>query len=191
MINIENISFSRGTRVILKDFSLAIEDGETVCLFGESGCGKTTLFRLILGLEVPDSGRITGNENKKAAVVFQENRLLPFMTVRKNITLIGCDAKAAEERLAALGLLEFADKYPRALSGGMKRRAAIARALSADFDYLLLDEPFSGMDAENIRAAARYICETAKGKTIILITHSEEEYKLMNARRIDMRRIAE
>lgn len=181
MLSIKNISFSYGEKQVFKDFSLSISQGDRVCLFGESGCGKTTLLRLILGLERPQKGSINKKDGLRFSAVFQENRLLPFDTVYDNITLIGADKSTAEHQLNALGLEGIGDKYPSELSGGMKRRAAIARALSADYDVLILDEPFAGLDSENIISAAKHINETTKDKTIILVTHSEEEAKLLDA----------
>ena len=91
MITIDNISFFYGEKQVLKDFSLKIQKGDRICLIGESGCGKTTLLRLVLGLEKPTNGNIITTQKLKPSVVFQENRLLPFKTVLENITLVGAD----------------------------------------------------------------------------------------------------
>ena len=157
MINLNNVSFSYGDKKILENFNLKVEAGERICLFGESGKGKTTVLRLILGLETPDSGNtvIQGN----ASVVFQENRLLPFETVLGNIRTVKGDEEKARELLEKFGLSDYAEKYPRSLSGGMKRRVAIIRALCSEFDFLVLDEPFAGLDKENIELAAQIINE--------------------------------
>ena len=186
MIKLQNISFAYGEKQVLKDFSLEIKNGDRICLFGESGCGKTTLLRLILGLENLKKGKITIKKGLKPSIVFQENRMLPFKSVIDNITLFGADKETALENLKALGIPETADLKPEELSGGMERRAAIARALSQDFDYLLLDEPFTGLDQATLKITAKHILKVAKDKPIILITHSLEEAKLLKASIINM-----
>jgi hypothetical protein len=181
MIKIHDLSFAYGEKQIFGGFSLEIPDGARSCIFGGSGCGKTTLLRLIMGLEKPADGSIeTGGVRFSA--VFQEDRLLPFKTVLENITLIGAEKETALYMLAQLGIAEAADKYPSELSGGMRRRAAIARALSAEYGCLILDEPFAGLDKENIEKAAALISEGVGGKTLIAVTHSEREAELLGAK---------
>ncbi len=186
MIRIENISFSYGEKKVLTDFSLHIGKHDRICLFGESGCGKTTLLRIILGLEVPERGRIVKEKQAAPSVVFQEDRLLPFKTVMQNITLIGADEETARRQLKALGIESSAGKFPSELSGGMQRRAAIARALSAKYDYLVLDEPFTGLDRANTEAAARHISESLSERPLILVTHSESEAGMLGAEIINL-----
>jgi NitT/TauT family transport system ATP-binding protein len=185
MIKIDNISFGYTKTPVLNNFSLSIGDNDKICLFGESGCGKTTLLRLILGLEKPQKGSINKTKGK-AAVVFQDNILLPFKTVLENITLMGADKDTALFQLKALGIESFANSLPDELSGGMQRRAAIARALSTDFDFLVLDEPFTGLDEDNIKLAAKHILDTVKDKPIILVTHSLYEAELLNTKIIKL-----
>ncbi|MBO5020575.1 MAG: ABC transporter ATP-binding protein [Clostridia bacterium] len=180
MIKFNNVTFGYGKKKIFENFNFHIKDGEKISLFGESGCGKTTLLRLILGLEKAQKGQIIKKEGLKASVVFQENRLLPFKTVLQNITMFS-DEETAIYHLNALGLSDYKNAYPDDLSGGMKRRVAIARALSIDFDFLILDEPFTGLDTENIKLATEHILKTAKDKTIILVTHSPYEIELLGA----------
>lgn len=180
MIKINNLSFAYGKKHIFGGFSLEIPDGARSCIFGGSGCGKTTLLRLITGLEEPADGSIeTGGVRFSA--VFQEDRLLPFKTALGNITLIGADEKTALYNLSALGVGEAAEKYPSELSGGMRRRVAIARALSAEYGCLILDEPFAGLDKENIEKAAALISESVGERTLIAVTHSEREAELLGA----------
>ena len=183
MLKIDNLTFSYGEKMIFNDFSLEINDGEIIWLSGPSGCGKTTLIKLVLGLLKPQKGKIQTN-GMTPSVVFQENRLLPFYTIMQNITLVGGDKALANENLTALGINETADLFPASMSGGMKRRAAIARALSVPFDLLILDEPINGIDERNLRSAANRILKIAKGKTIILITHDPEEAKLLGAKKV-------
>lgn len=184
MIKIENLCFSYGEKQIFRDFSLDIPDNGKVCFFGESGFGKTTLLRLIAGLETPQSGKIVLPENARFSAVFQEDRLLPFMSIADNCILVGSDRRTAERHLEALGIADAADSRPAALSGGMRRRAAIARALCAEFDILLLDEPFTGLDAENIFRAAEYISSLTADKTLLAVTHSPAEARLLGAKEI-------
>ena len=186
MININNISFSYGEKHVIKNFCLKIAEKDRVCIFGESGCGKTTLLRILLGLEIPQSGGVDGIETLKPSVVFQENRLLPFKTVLQNITVIGADESLALFHLTALGLSDVCNEYPAKLSGVMQRRAAIASALSAQYDYLILDEPFSGLDKNNIISAARHISQSLGDRPLIMVSHSASEAELLGARIINI-----
>lgn len=190
MITLNNVSFSYGEKAVLENFSLDIDKSDKICLFGESGCGKTTVTRLILGLLKPDSGEVVKDKQLKPSVVFQENLLLPFKSVLKNITLLGADNKTAEANLEALGIADYKNSLPSSLSGGIERRVAIARALSQDFDFLILDEPFTGLDKENILKAAALILKIAQNKPIILITHSMLEAELLGCKIINMQKIS-
>ena len=180
MIKLNNVYFSYGKTEVLKDFSLSINKNDRISLFGESGSGKTTILRLILGLETPQKGEIQKAENLKPAVVFQEDRLIPFKSVLENITLFGADEETALLYLERLGLKDYANKMPSDLSGGMSRRVALARALSVDFDFLILDEPFTGLDQGNIESVSTLINETLGERPLILVTHSKTEAQLLN-----------
>ena len=175
VIRLKNITMSFGGHTVLNDFSAEIPlDGVTV-IRGASGAGKTTLFRLLLGLEQPDAGEILGMQGRKPAVVFQEDRLLPWATALENVAL-GSDAARADAALSRLGLCESMCQLPRELSGGMKRRVAIARALAYGGDILFLDEPFTGLDEENKRIAARAMLDA--NVPILVITHDDAEADL-------------
>jgi len=186
MIKFNNVSFSYGKNDVLKNFNLEIKKGDRICLFGESGCGKTTVLRLILGLEKTNSGEISKPENLKPAVVFQENRLLPFKTVLENVALFSKDEETAKFHLESLGLGKYLNTYPNKLSGGMKRRVALARALSSEFDYIVLDEAFTGLDNENIVLSSRHILNTIDNRPLIMVTHSKYEADLLGAKIIEM-----
>ncbi len=187
MINFNNVTFSyKGSeKQVLKDFSLNINKGDRIWLSGESGRGKTTVLRLIMGLEKATKGKISVDGNVKISAVFQEDRLIPFVSVGKNISLFSSEEKA-KELLSELSLSEWFDSPIDSLSGGMKRRLSIARALSKDFDLLILDEAFNGLDkdtAENVAAVINKYCE---GKTIITVTHHKNEAEMLSAKEIKL-----
>lgn len=183
MIEFKNVCFSYGEKQVLKHFNLKINDGERICFFGESGRGKTTLLRLVMGLEKPDSGTVTVTGDISA--VFQEDRLLPFKTVKENISFITGNENA-ERVLSLLNLDGEKNVFPSALSGGMARRAAIARALCKNSDIYIFDEPFTGLDRGNIDAAAKAINEYTFGKTVISVLHEKDYASLIDCRIIEI-----
>ena len=209
-IELNDITFCyeghNGVRTALDHVSLAVEDGEFVCLVGRSGCGKTTLLRLIAGLQSPASGQIlldgkpiTGPGTDRA-VVFQNYALFPWMTARKNVEFgirqANRTLSRSEIRERALDFLEkvsmsdAADQFPCELSGGMRQRVAIARALAMDTDILLLDEPFGALDAR-IRKELQLLLEQLwqsgeRRKTVIFVTHDIAEAALLADRVIYM-----
>jgi len=177
--------------VALQDFSLDIKQGEIVCLLGPSGCGKTTVLRILAGLENPSSGDVllVGKPIKKAGpdrgMVFQEFALFPWRTVRKNIEF-GLEVKGVtpEKRselssryIDLVGLKGFEDAHPKELSGGMKQRVGIARALANEPAVLLMDEPFGSLDAQTRNLMQKELLRiwAATGKTILFVTHSVDE----------------
>lgn len=182
-IVLNGIRKSYGDRIILADYSDVFEAGQVHAIMAPSGRGKTTLLRLILGLEPPDEGNITGVPERKAAV-FQENRLCPGLSVLGNIrAAVGRSVSTAKIQvlLGDLGLSDSALLPARHLSGGMARRAALARALLYGADLLALDEPFAGLDEENRQAAGEAILRHAAGKTVLLVTHRPEDAELLHA----------
>lgn len=169
------------SKKIFNNFSFKVPASGRVCLTGKSGCGKTTLLRLISGLEKPESGQINIPKNTNFSFVFQEDRLLPWLTSEENVALVTRDTKAVERAFEAVNLTEFKKEYPASLSGGMRRRVAIARALAFSGDILLLDEPFTGIDIENKKKIAENILKIYKGKPIILVSHIKEDAELLQA----------
>ena len=185
MYELKHIDFSYGAKLVLKDFSLSLPQKGVVCLFGSSGLGKTTVLRLIAGLEKPKNGSLEGFENKRITFIFQEDRLLPWRTAKENVALaLGNTTEAKEKALAvlsSLGLENDADRYPDEMSGGMCRRVAAARALAPESDIILADEPFTGLDEENRRVLAAALREKAKNELVVVVTHIEDEAALLNA----------
>jgi NitT/TauT family transport system ATP-binding protein len=173
----------------LLDTSLDIARGELLCLIGPSGCGKSTLLNVIGGLLTPTTGvvhvgdtLVRGPLPQQVAYVFQENALFPWSTVIENVKLgMMFQGVARNEReprahraLEAVGLSEFADHYPGQLSGGMRQRAALARALSLETDIILMDEPFGALDEQTrmVLGEDLSVLLSQTGKTIIFVTHS-------------------
>lgn len=177
--------------VALRDVDLAVEPGEFVCVVGASGSGKSTLLRLLSGLIPATSGRITRSgevvdgPSRESAMVFQSDNLLPWRTVLDNaaygLRLAGvprAEARAlATERLELVGLGHALDRYPRQLSGGMRQRVNIARALAVDPQVMLLDEPFAALDAQTreIMSAELLRIWSADRKTVVFVTHQIDE----------------
>lgn len=198
MIRFEHVNKSFGAEKVLVDFSLHIEDGEFLTVIGRSGCGKTTMLRMINGLQIPDSGKVLveGQDVAKADLialrrrigyVIQNKGLFPHMTVEENITyvpVISGKKDKQENRKLALRLLqtvglaqEMADRYPAELSGGQQQRVGIARALAADAKILLMDEPFGALDEITKRAMQDEMLSLQKKlhMTIVFITHDIRE----------------
>jgi NitT/TauT family transport system ATP-binding protein len=194
-IRIQNVSHrfgeageARNVRALL-DTSLDVARGELLCLIGPSGCGKSTLLNIVGGLLAPTTGSVevlgkpvAGPRPRDVAFVFQEHALFPWNTVRENVDLgmrfqgVAAAERASRARRAieAVGLKEFVDHFPGQLSGGMRQRAALARALSLQTDILLMDEPFGALDEQTrmILGEDLSVLLAATGKTIVFVTHS-------------------
>ena len=175
MIKIKNVSFSFGSDKIISDLSFDIEEGKTYCIMGKSGVGKTTLMKIIAGLLRCDNGEIICDKNLKKSFIFQENRLIPQMSVYENLRYVTKNEDAINNALIATSLSDEKEKYPDELSGGMARRAAIARAVAFGGDVYFIDEPLYGLDIKTSAGILELIKETVKNKTAVIITHSPEE----------------
>jgi len=175
-MNLLSVSFTFEKKQVLRDFSLELPDKGIVVIMGRSGCGKTTLLRLIAGLEQPKSGQIL-NTAKKPAFLFQEDRLLPQLTVWQNLMLIQPLGGTQEvtRRLQQMGLSEEAESYPDQLSGGMKRRVALARALCYEGDVLILDEPLKGLSPEHRRQLWPILMAEGEKRLVLWVSHDNEE----------------
>jgi ABC-type nitrate/sulfonate/bicarbonate transport system ATPase subunit len=183
----------------LRDVSLAVGESEFCTLIGPSGCGKSTLLGMLGGLVMPDAGRllidgepIKGPDPRRVATVFQDPGLFPWRTALENVELglelQGVAAarrrRVAEELLGPLGLAGFAGKYPRELSGGMKQRVAIGRALAIDAKILLMDEPFGALDEQTRLLMGEWLLDIWRRtrKTVIFVTHSLHEALFLSTR---------
>lgn len=202
MLQIENVTkqFENGF-VALGGVSFQVNAGEIVSLVGTSGCGKSTLLRTIAGLDVPTSGRVAigdktiNSPHPAVSIIFQEPRLMPWLTVRQNVEF-GLErispkqkVRLATSTLERVGLAQFARSLPHQLSGGMAQRVAIARALVTNPAILLLDEPFSALDAFTRIKLQEHLVQiwTCDRPTMLLVTHDIEEALVLSDRIIVMR----
>lgn len=181
MLRVENIHIELMTAPIIDNLSFQIASGECLCLVGPSGCGKTTVLRAIAALQEITSGSIQ-HSFQRLAFLFQEPRLLPWRSALENVALVAPHKQAAIPAL--LQRLGFAsgdfDKYPHELSGGMRQRIALARALIIEPDLLLMDEPFSALDHQLRRALQHLIAEKIQaGMAVCLVTHDRDEAVLL------------
>lgn len=176
-----------GDRITLAttNVNFTVRRGEFVCIVGPSGCGKTTVLRILAGLEQLLSGEVRIDSTTQPAMVFQEASVLPWLTVAQNVafplSLKGVPRQKQRDRvgelLALTGLTEFADAHPHQLSGGMKQRVSVARALVDDRDILLMDEPFGALDEQTRLTLQQELLRIWErtGKTVVFITHSVDE----------------
>ena len=182
-IRVENLCKAYGGEAVLKNLTFTAAPGIT-CIMAPSGTGKTTLLRILLGLEKPDSGVVSMPKDCRWSAVFQEDRLLEQLDAAGNLRFaLGAayEEQAACLLLEELGLETAAGKSVRDYSGGMRRRLALARALLAPFDALVLDEPFSGLDGENRNRAIACIRRETAGKPVLLVTHDESDVAALEA----------
>jgi len=174
-IDIKNLTKCFGDKLLFDDFSYTFTEGQPTCILGESGCGKTTLLQMILGLEKPDEGCIEKSPGR-ISTVFQEDRLCEAFNPYVNIRMV-CPEATHEEIDAELSRLGFklTHQSVSTLSGGEKRRVALVRAAMYGGDLFILDEAFRGLDPQTRMAAMEYMKEKSRGKTCIIVTHDEQE----------------
>ena len=188
-ISVKNLQKAYGKQKVLTGVTFTATDERITCIMAPSGVGKTTLLRILLGLEQPDGGTVSLPRNCRWAAVFQEDRLLEQLDAMENLRFVlgnELDEGDAGALLRELGLEEPAGKPVRDFSGGMKRRVALARALLAPADALALDEPFAGLDEENRGRAIACIRERTAGKPVFLVTHDEVDAIDLEARVIHL-----
>jgi ABC-type nitrate/sulfonate/bicarbonate transport system ATPase subunit len=180
-----------GVVPVLRGLDLEVAEGELVCVLGPTGCGKTTLLRILSGLEPPSAGEVSvagrapGEDNDAVGMVFQQNSLLPWRRLDRNVAfpleMAGASTRAARAKAAPflrlVGLEGFDRAYPYELSGGMQQRAAIARALAGDRSVLLMDEPFGALDDQTRLTLQKVLLEIRDERrmTVLFVTHNIEE----------------
>lgn len=186
MLEIKNLSVSYGKNQVYENFSLSADERVITCILGESGCGKTTLLNAVAGL-INYGGEIT---DTKVSYVFQTHRLVPNLTVLKNLTLIGAERERAEDMLARVGLKEKAEVYPSSLSGGEAQRVSLCRALLFASDIVLMDEPFSSLDLKT-KLSAMLLTQKLlleEGRGALFVTHDIDEALYLSDRIVVMKK---
>ncbi len=175
MLKLDNISLSYEKKIIIDSLSYEFEDGKNTLIMGDSGIGKTSLLNIIASTLKASGGKLESSY-EKISYVFQEPRLFEWLTALENVSIVS-NKENAEELLTLMGLEDSFDKYPSELSGGMKQRVSIARALAYEPDLILLDEPFKGLDEERRREVAEILFKSLKGTTTIIVSHDKEDMK--------------
>jgi NitT/TauT family transport system ATP-binding protein len=177
-LRVRNVKKSYGRLKVIDGVSFDVEEGDFVCLIGESGCGKTTLLKMIAGIEDADEGEIVFTKSR-IGFVFQDDRLLPWRTALKNVMfgleVMDMELEKAKKALELVGLGGFENYYPKQLSGGMRQRVGIARALAIEPDLLLMDEPFASLDAQTRERMQEELLKIISRKTVVFVTHSIDE----------------
>ena len=174
---------------ILKNVNITLEDSSIYCLMGASGIGKTTLLRILMGLERADSGCISGIDTKNISCMFQEDRLIPDLSAIDNVRIVlRRKNNRAEVRNNLLSILpdDSLDLPVSSLSGGMKRRVALARALSYPGKLIILDEPFTGLDKDAKLNVINYILKIRNNRTLLIATHGTDDADLLGAKIIKL-----
>ena len=188
-LTLEGVTLYRRGHLLLHELWLDVSPGEIVAVMGPSGAGKTTLLRTVAGLAAPDDGSVTRPSNR-VAVVFQDPRLLPWRTALQNIELV-CepgDKQRARTWLSRVGLANETDLYPRALSGGMRQRVAVARALAYEAPVVLVDEPFANLDDATASALRHELALHLRDqrRTVLWVTHHKGEANTVAERVLTM-----
>lgn len=192
-LKIRGISKSFDGKKVLRNVNASFPAGSVTCLLGPSGYGKTTLLRIIAGLEKPDAGSV-GGVPEQIGFVFQEDRLCEDFSAVSNVRLVTGKSMPKEEivrHLTEIGLGDSLDKPVREYSGGMKRRVAIVRAVCYPAELLILDEPFKGLDEKLRLEVIGYIRKYSKGKTVLCVTHEPEDAERLGGKNIEMEQISE
>lgn len=184
MFSLRNVGLNYGDLKVLEGFDFAGDKRQSICLFGASGVGKTSILNILAGIVKPQSGRVSSS-HRRMAYIFQQPRLVPWFTVRENLAVGLYDLGLSpherlgrvENILPLLGLTEFIDFYPGQLSGGMKQRVSVGRAFVIEPDLILLDEPFTGLDENNKRDMQRLLSSLRDRHscTSVMVTHDVRE----------------
>ena len=188
-IQIKNVCKSFNDQLVLNNINLELANNHIYCLMGPSGMGKTTLLRIILGLETKDSGAIKGIKRGEIATMFQENRLCEELTPIDNVMLVipGKASRAAiRNNLAQILPADCLNQPVSELSGGMKRRVALARTMNYPSKMIIMDEPFTGLDVNTKKNVIHYLRSMRNGRITLITTHSEEDVSLLDAHKISL-----
>lgn len=169
-----------GSEVVISDAVFDIPEGKCTAIIGPSGSGKTTLMRILAGLDREFEGSVE-NPPERPLILFQEDRLVENISAISNLLAVAPDRRSAERALSDAGLAEDGEKKVSELSGGMRRKLAIARFMLLDGDALFLDEPFRALDDVSRRGAARRLSSFRAGRTMVFISHDEEDISLLGA----------
>ncbi|MEG1972348.1 MAG: ATP-binding cassette domain-containing protein [Oscillospiraceae bacterium] len=189
-ICLDNISVTLGGKQIIKNLSYCFKSGERYIIHGASGIGKTTLLKAMVGIAPLAGGKILGLESKKIGMAFQEPRLIENISVSANIKMVLNKERSSfslEKELLSVGLDVLPSQIVSSLSGGMKQRIAVIRALIVNPDIIVLDEALSGLDEESAKLTIKYIEEKTKNKILIAVTHNVDFYKGLNPHIIDFK----
>ena len=192
-LTLENLQKSYGSLPVLDHCSFSFSSGRIYCLMGPSGSGKTTLFRILMGLEPADGGSIRFEPSSpEFSAVFQEDRLCETFSPVENLRFVLGKSVSREDIRRELSLLLPEESLSRpvfTLSGGMKRRTAICRAMSAHSDLIIMDEPFTGLDEDTKKLVIEYIKSRQRGRLLIVSTHQEEDVELLGGELVRMERL--
>lgn len=183
-ILVKHLNKSYNDLRVLEDYSCHFKEKKITCLMGPSGSGKTTLINILLGLQKPDSGTVEGIPYGRLSAVFQEDRLCDNLSAMANLKLVckrGVDEQQLRQGMIELGLSDAFHIPARELSGGMRRRVAILRALLAESKCIIMDEPFKGLDEETKEMTIAYVLRHVADKTLIVITHDPREAEVLGA----------
>lgn len=186
-MKINNLAKSYEGHTVLRNLNLVLEEGKVYALMGASGCGKTTLLHILLGIVKADGGTVEGFDGKSFSAVFQENRLFEFLNAEENVAVIQKKKQNSDKIRDILKEIlpkEALDQKIEEYSGGMKRRVAVARAMLAESDVILMDEPLTGLDEVTRNQVIYFILKYRRGRTLIFSTHQEVEAELFHAEKI-------
>lgn len=181
----ENVSVNFNEKEVLKDINLTIKQGEVIGIMGASGIGKTTFVKILLGLLKPTSGKVYGLENLQFSAVFQEDRLCEYFDAITNVKMVlpsDITTDQVEKEFLKVLLTDYKGTSVSKLSGGMKRRVAIVRAVMAQSDVIILDEPLKGLDEALKEKVLSYLKESLSERTVILVTHDKAEIEALHAK---------
>ncbi len=181
---LENVIKEFGNLRVLDDISMKFQEGKITCILGPSGCGKSTLLNIISGIDKDYQGNVSGFDEKEISFVFQEDRLIPWLKTKDNIEIVLKKKYKIEERkeliykyTSMMGIDKYLNFYPKELSGGMKQRVSLARALSYGGEIIIMDEPFKTLDIKNKNKLIRDFktIQSEEKKTVIFVTHDIDE----------------